>query len=262
MTPRPAGRRVFFYYRRSFPWYAAAMVELQSSPPLFPIPYVEGRLRVRRLGSADYVPVWQAMQAFTAARDADSGDELWLVEHPPVFTLGLNAKSEHLLVPGDIPVVQVDRGGQVTYHGPGQLVAYTLLDLRRLGLGPRQLVVALEQGVIALLADYGIAAIGRRDAPGVYVNGAKLAALGLRVRRGCCYHGLSLNVAMDLDPFSRINPCGYPGLKVTQLRDLAVAEEGEQLARHLVAKLAEALHLQAEWVEQDPSRVSGGANPL
>jgi len=212
---------------------------------------VPGRLLVRQLGRRDYVDVWRAMQAFTEGRDAGSGDELWLVEHPPVFTMGLNGKPEHLLDPGDIPVVQVDRGGQVTYHGPGQMVAYTLLDLRRLGLGPRQLVMALEQGVIELLAEHGIAAMGRREAPGVYVADAKLAALGLRVRRGCCYHGLSLNVAMDLEPFSRINPCGYPGLKVTQLSDLTVAGEMEQLARRLADKLAESLKLKAEWANRD-----------
>lgn len=210
-----------------------------------------GRLLIRKLGRRDYVPVWRAMQTFTEDRDAGSIDELWLVEHPPVFTVGLNGKPEHLLDPGDIPVVKVDRGGQVTYHGPGQIVAYTLLDLRRLGLGPRQLVMALEQGIIDLLAEHGIAAMGRREAPGVYVADAKLAALGLRVRRGCCYHGLSLNVAMDLAPFSRINPCGYPGLKVTQLSDLAVVGEMEQLARRLADKLAGSLQLKAEWADQD-----------
>jgi lipoyl(octanoyl) transferase len=206
-------------------------------------------LVVRELGRRDYVPVWQAMQSFTDRRDADTGDELWLVEHPPVFTLGLNAKAEHLLDPGDIPVVQVDRGGQVTYHGPGQVVVYALLDLRRLGLGPRQIVTALERGVIDLLAEQGIAAVGRRDAPGVYVDGAKIAALGLRVRRGCCYHGLSLNLAMDLEPFSRINPCGYPGLQVTQLSDLMLVGERQQLTRRLVDKLAGELRMQAVWAE-------------
>lgn len=183
------------------------------------------------------------MQAFTENRDADSEDELWLAEHPPVYTVGLNGKPQHVLDPGDIPVIAVDRGGQVTYHGPGQIVAYTLLDLRRLGLGPRQLVMALEQGVIDLLAEYGINAAGRREAPGVYVNGAKIAALGLRVRRGCCYHGLSFNVAMDLEPFGRINPCGYPGMAVTQLGNLAAVEDGNGLARRLADRLAERLGL-------------------
>jgi lipoyl(octanoyl) transferase len=209
-------------------------------------------LLVRELGRREYVPVWQAMQSFTDHRDADTGDELWLVEHPPVFTLGLNAKAEHLLDAGDIPVVQVDRGGQVTYHGPGQIVVYALLDLRRLGLGPRQIVTALERGVIDLLAEQGIAAVGRRDAPGVYVDGAKIAALGLRVRRGCCYHGLSLNLAMDLEPFSRINPCGYPGLQVTQLSDLMLVGDRQQLTRRLVDKLAGELRMQAVWAEPRP----------
>ena len=216
-----------------------------------------GNLLVRDLGQRGYVAVWKAMQAFTDTRDADSDDELWLVEHPPVYTLGLNGKPEHVLDPGEVPVVAVDRGGQVTYHGPGQIVAYALLDLRRLGLGPRQLVMALEQAVIDLLAEYGIAAAGRRDAPGVYVNGAKIAALGLRVRRGCCYHGLSLNVAMDLEPFSRINPCGYPGMAVTQLAELAVVEDSAGLARRLAVKLTERLGLAGVWAADDPLEVAG-----
>ena len=161
------------------------------------------------------------MQAFTLQRHADTQDEIWLLEHPPVFTQGMNGKPEHLLLPGDIPVVPVDRGGQVTYHGPGQLVAYVMLDLAWLGIGIRRLVEALEQSVIDWLALQGITAKARRDAPGVYVEGAKIAALGLRVKRGCSYHGLALNVDMDLEPFSRINPCGYPGLASTQLMDLS-----------------------------------------
>jgi lipoyl(octanoyl) transferase len=179
-------------------------------------------LRVSGRGLCNYEALWQEMQAFTAARDPDTPDELWWLEHPPVFTLGMNGKTEHLLAPGDIPVIAVDRGGQVTYHGPGQMVAYFMLDLRRLGMGVRQLVDVLEQSVIGWLATRGVVAKGRRDAPGVYVDGAKIAALGLRVRRGCTYHGLSLNVNMDLEPFSRINPCGYQGLPVTQLRDLGI----------------------------------------
>ncbi len=192
---------------------------------------------LRRLGRRDYLPVWQQMQAFTDNRDTDTPDELWLVEHPPVFTQGMNGKPEHLLDPGDIPVVPVDRGGQVTYHGPGQVVAYPLLDLRRRGLGVRELVQRLEFGVIDLLAGYGIEAIGRRDAPGVYVDGRKIASLGLRVRHGCSYHGLSLNVAMDLAPFERINPCGYPGLEVTRTADLGGPTTWDEAATALVPYL-------------------------
>ncbi|MFA7095571.1 MAG: lipoyl(octanoyl) transferase LipB [Gammaproteobacteria bacterium] len=198
-------------------------------------------LIVRRLGRQDYEPVWRAMQAYTDTRTAESPDKLWLLQHPPVFTQGLNGRPEHLLDPGAIPVIQVDRGGQVTYHGPGQVVAYVLLDLKRRGLGVRELVTTLEQSVIDLLADYGIDAQARRDAPGVYVAGRKIASLGLRVRRGCSYHGLSLNVAMDLAPFRRINPCGYQGLEVTQLAELGgptdTAAVEEALLSHLVRLL-------------------------
>ncbi len=203
-----------------------------TSPPL-PDP----RLHVRRLGRTDYRPTWEAMRAFTDARDAGTPDELWLTEHPPVFTQGQAGRAEHLLDPGDIPVVPIDRGGQITYHGPGQILAYLLLDLRRRNLGVRELVERMEQSVIALLAEYGIAAHGRRDAPGVYVGAAKIAALGLRVRHGRCYHGLALNVDLDLEPFSRINPCGYPGLAVTRLTDLGGPADleavGSRLAEHL-----------------------------
>ncbi len=172
---------------------------------------------VRQLGRVGYESAWRAMQAFTDARDVGTPDELWLLEHDPVFTQGLNGKAEHLLAPGDIPVVGIDRGGQVTYHGPGQLVMYALVDLRRRGIGVRELVVALENPVIALAARHGIRATGRREAPGVYVGSRKLASIGLRVRRGCSYHGLALNVDMDLEPFRRINPCGMAGLAMTQL---------------------------------------------
>ncbi len=172
---------------------------------------------LRRLGRVAYAPTWRAMQAFTDARDEDTPDELWFLEHDAVFTQGLNGKPEHVLAPGDIPVVGIDRGGQVTYHGPGQLVMYALVDLRRRRMGVRELVVALENAVIGLAAGHGISASGRREAPGVYVAGRKLASIGLRVRRGCSYHGLALNVDMDLEPFSRINPCGMAGLAVTQL---------------------------------------------
>jgi lipoyl(octanoyl) transferase len=172
---------------------------------------------VRQLGRVGYEPAWRAMQAFTDARDDTTPDELWFLEHDPVFTQGLNGRTEHVLAPGDIPVVGIDRGGQVTYHGPGQLVMYALVDLRRLGIGVRALVVALENAVVALAAQHGIAAAGRREAPGVYVGERKLASIGLRVRRGCSYHGLALNVDMDLEPFGRINPCGMAGLVMTQL---------------------------------------------
>jgi len=197
--------------------------------------------RLRRLGRQSYVPVFEAMRAYTEGRDAGSADELWLVEHDPVFTLGLNGRPEHLLSPGDIPVEQVDRGGQVTYHGPGQIVLYTLLDLRRLGIGVRALVSALESSVIRLLAERGIAAEARADAPGVYVEGRKIAALGLRVRRGCCYHGLSLNHDMDLAPFSRINPCGFEGLEVTSLARLGIRATGAEISLALCGHLCDEL---------------------
>ncbi|HEY9198093.1 MAG TPA: lipoyl(octanoyl) transferase LipB [Gammaproteobacteria bacterium] len=198
-------------------------------------------MQVRHLGRADYEPTWRAMQSFTAARTDETPDELWFLEHPPVFTLGLNAKPEHLLNPGDIPLVQIDRGGQVTYHGPGQLIVYVLLDIARRHLGVQRLVQLMEQAVIDLLAEHGVAAQGRRDAPGVYVDGAKIAALGLRVKRGRTYHGLALNVDMDLEPFGRINPCGYPGMQVTQLHDLGISlgldAVSECLQSHLVRLL-------------------------
>lgn len=175
---------------------------------------------VRRLGRQPYEPVWRAMQAFTDARGPDTPDELWLLEHDPVFTLGQAGRMEHVLAPGDIPLVPVDRGGQVTYHGPGQIVAYPLFDLRRLGIGVRELVTRIEQAIIDTLETWNIVALRREGAPGVYVADAKVAALGLRVRRGCSFHGLAFNVAMDLEPFRRINPCGYQGLAVTQVLDL------------------------------------------
>jgi lipoyl(octanoyl) transferase len=174
---------------------------------------------IKHLGLAPYEPTWRAMQEFTDQRDSSTADEIWFVEHPPVFTLGLNASREHLLSPGDIPVVQIDRGGQVTYHGPGQLVVYPLIDLRRRRLSVRELVVALENAVIDCVAELGVSAQGSREAPGVYVGGAKLASLGLRIRRGSSYHGLALNVSLDLAPFGRINVCGQRGLAVTRLAD-------------------------------------------
>ena len=197
---------------------------------------------VRQLGLQDYRPVWQSMTDFTNQRTPETPDELWLVEHPPVFTQGQAGKPEHLLLPGEIPVIQTDRGGQVTYHGPGQLVAYPLLDLRRLKLGVRDLVTAIEQTIVATLAVYGIEAYPKPDAPGVYVAGDKIASLGLRVRRGCSFHGLALNVDMDLEPFQRINPCGYEGLAMTQMRDLlpeppVLAEVQDQLVMQFARKL-------------------------
>lgn len=199
--------------------------------------------RVRWLGRVDYAPVWREMQAFTDARDARTPDELWLLEHSPVFTQGLNGRAEHLLAPGDIPVVGIDRGGQVTYHGPGQLVAYALVDLRRRRIGVRELVVGLEDAVIALAARHGIEASGRREAPGVYAGSRKLASLGLRIRRGCSYHGLALNVDMDLEPFRRINPCGVAGLEMTQLADFGVEAGVQDVAAALAPLLCESLGL-------------------
>lgn len=198
--------------------------------------------QIEWLGRVEYEPTWRRMQAFTQARATGTPDEIWFLEHPPVFTLGLNGKPEHVLAAGDIPVVNIDRGGQVTYHGPGQLVVYPLVDLKRRGLGIRAMVEALENAVIDTLADFGIEAKSRRDAPGVYTpEGAKIAALGLRVRRGCTYHGLAFNVGMDLEPFQRINPCGYVGMQVTDVRtlggpgDLQAVREALQphILRHL-----------------------------
>jgi len=174
-------------------------------------------LHVRRLGLADYETVWRAMQAFTDQRDETTADELWVVEHPPVFTQGQAGRAEHILTPGEIPVVQVDRGGQVTYHGPGQIVIYPLIDIKRLGMGVRELVSGIEQAIIAVLSDYGIEAGLIEGAPGVYVDGVKIASLGLRIRKGRSFHGLAFNIDMDLEPFQRINPCGFEDLEVTQL---------------------------------------------
>jgi lipoyl(octanoyl) transferase len=195
----------------------------------------------RDLGRADYEPVWRAMQAFTKARDDATADELWFVEHPPVFTLGLAAKPEHVLDAGAIPVVRIDRGGQVTYHGPGQLVAYALLDLRRAGYGVKELVRRLEQSVVDLLAGYRVEGARQAGMPGVYVGGAKIAAIGLRVSRGCTYHGISLNVDADLAAFARINPCGYPGLAATRLADLGVRDTIDAVQQRWQATLLAAL---------------------
>ncbi len=220
---------------------AGAPSELPS-----PLPPIE----LHRLGRRPYEPVWQAMRDLTASRDAATPDQFWLVEHDPVFTQGQAGKPEHLLMPGDIPVVQTDRGGQVTYHGPGQVVLYPLIDVRRARLGVRDLVSALENAVIALLAEYGVAARARPDAPGVYVQTpageAKIASLGLRIRRGGSFHGVALNVDGDLAPFARINPCGYAGMAMTRLADLAdgcsgVEAVGERLADSLARELGREL---------------------
>jgi lipoyl(octanoyl) transferase len=196
---------------------------------------------VRSLGLAPYEPTWRAMQRFTDERDESTPDEIWLVEHPPVFTLGLNASREHLLAPGDIPVVQIDRGGQVTYHGPGQLVIYPLLNLRRRRLGVRSLVTALENAIIGYAGELGVGAESSRAAPGVYVGGVKLASVGLRIRRGASYHGAALNVSNDLEPFQRINVCGYRGLAVTRLADfypsIDVAKAAAGLTPYLLSNL-------------------------
>lgn len=202
---------------------------------------------VRELpGLWPYEPVWRAMQAFTDTRTADTADEFWLLQHEPVFTLGQAGKIEHVLAPGDIPVIPVDRGGQVTYHGPGQIMAYVLVDLRRRGLGVRELVHRIEQAVIDTLADWNILAQRREGAPGVYVADAKVAALGLRVRRGCSFHGLAFNAAMDLEPFRRINPCGYKGLAVTQVLDLGGPASLPVLQSRLVEALSRQLGLRPQ----------------
>lgn len=196
---------------------------------------------IRNLGLQEYEPVWRDMQRFTDTRNSTTADEIWFTEHRPVFTLGINASRKHLLEPGDIPVVQIDRGGQVTYHGPGQLMIYPLIDIRRAGLGVRDLVTGLEQSVIDLAAEYGIEATSRRDAPGVYVAGAKLASVGLRIRRNASFHGMALNVDVDLEPFSRINPCGLPNLEVTDLGRLGAerdpASVRDRLLPHLLLNL-------------------------
>ena len=211
-------------------------------------------LIVRSLGQQPYTETWEAMKAFTASRDADTVDELWCLEHPAVFTQGQAGKAEHILLPGDIPVVQVDRGGQVTYHGPGQLVIYLLINLTRRKQGVRALVDDIEQSIVATLAGLGIDAAPRPDAPGVYVDGAKIASLGLRVRRGCSFHGLALNVNMDMEPFSRINPCGYAGMAMCQVRDFQAGATVADLERRLVKELVQRLgHEQVIHCTDSPS---------
>lgn len=214
------------------------------------------RLGFRELGQVPYEPTWHAMQQFTDSRQADTPDEVWLLEHPPVFTQGQAGKAEHVLFPGDIPVVKVDRGGQVTYHGPGQLVAYLLLDVRRSSMGVRDLVSGIERSLIELLASYGVQAVAKPDAPGVYVDGAKIASLGLRIRNGRSFHGLALNVDMDLQPFQRINPCGYAGMAMTQLRDQVGPIEFAEVSARLRAQLV--THL--DYAEQ--TTLTGGIESL
>lgn len=198
-------------------------------------------LVVRTLGEQAYLETWEAMKAFTASRDASTPDEIWLLEHPRVYTQGQAGKAEHILAPGDIPVIQVDRGGQVTYHGPGQLVVYLMIDLTRHRLGVRALVDVIEQSIVQTLASFGITASPRPDAPGVYVGDAKIASLGLRVKRGCSFHGLALNVSMDMEPFRRINPCGYAGMSMCQISDFAPGAEISEVATILSDELAACL---------------------
>lgn len=207
---------------------------------------------IHSLGLVEYLPIWDAMKKFTAERTAETRDEIWLVQHPPTYTQGQAGRPEHLLRPAAIPVVKIDRGGQITYHGPGQIVAYLLLDLRRWKINVRELVRLMEQAVIDLFGEFGVAAQGREDAPGVYVGDAKIASLGLKIKHGCCYHGLALNVDMDLTPFAAINPCGYAGLRVTQCRELGItAGIGElqaQLSQNLIHGLRQ--HLETKRHEQ------------
>ena len=216
-------------------------VSQQAEVQLAATSAITEQLIIRELGLQHYTDVWQAMQQFTDQRDSSTTDELWLLEHHSVFTQGQAGKEEHLLFPGDIPVVKVDRGGQVTYHGPGQLVVYVLLDLKRRNLGVRALVTLIEQVLVELLAGYGVSAYAKADAPGVYVDGAKIASLGLRVRKGCTFHGLALNVNMDLSPFSRINPCGYAGMQMIQCKDLGGPQSIAQAKQRIVQCFQQAL---------------------
>lgn len=221
---------------------ARLQVGLVPSPSAASVSITAEPLVVRRLGLVPYVPTWERMRDFTLTRTDNVADELWLLEHPPVYTVGIAGKPEHWpRTDNGIPVVRVDRGGQITYHGPGQLIAYLLLDMRRRGLTIRPLVRQMEQAVINLLADYDIKAHGRTDAPGVYVGAAKVAALGLRVKNGCCYHGLALNVDVDLTPFQAINPCGYAGLEVTRTRDLGINDTKAQIGIRLLQRIRELL---------------------
>lgn len=212
-------------------------------------------IAIRNLGLQDYEPLWHAMQRYTDDRDTATRDEIWFTEHPPVFTLGLNASREHLLDAGDIPVVQIDRGGQVTYHGPGMLMIYPLIDLKRAGIGVRDLVTALEQSAVDLAAGYGIEAAARPDAPGVYVAGTKFASVGLRIRRGASYHGMALNVAVDLGPFQRINPCGYAGLQMTDLATLGGDSDLETVYRKFLPQFLEHLGMSDDNIVEAPAEL-------
>ena len=213
-----------------------------------PMKTIPDKLIIRDLGTQDYEPIWQAMQTFTAERDETTPDELWCLEHPPIFTMGLNGKKEHLLNIKNIPVIDIDRGGQVTYHGPGQLVIYTLIDLKRLNLGVKDLVSAIEKSIIHLLKKYEINARGKENAPGVYVNNEKIAALGLRIKRNKSYHGLSLNIEMDLAPFQQINPCGYEGMAVTQIKDLKPEIDLSRVKNDLVSHLSRLLGYSTDYI--------------
>jgi lipoyl(octanoyl) transferase len=214
----------------------------------FPQPVHVSLPVIHSLGLVEYQPTWDAMKKFTAERTSHTRDEIWLVQHPPVYTQGMAGKPEHLLHSTNIPVIKIDRGGQITYHGPGQIVAYMLLDMRRWRINVRQLVRLMEQAVIDLLAEFGVAAHGREDAPGVYVGDAKIAALGLKIKNGCCYHGLSFNVDMDITPFANINPCGYAGLRVTQACEQGITYSINELQAHLAQNLVHGLqrHLEAK----------------
>lgn len=208
------------------------MESLQLEPDAAPL-----MIKTRYLGVVDYLATWQAMKDFTANRTSQTADEIWLLQHPPVYTQGIAGKAEHLLYQNEIPLIKTDRGGQITFHGPGQLIVYLLLDLRRLKLNVRELVRKMEDAVIGLLQEYNVDAEGRVDAPGVYVSNAKIASLGLKIKNGCCYHGIALNVNMDLTPFSAINPCGYAGLRVTQIKDLGIDDEMTILGQKMIKKL-------------------------
>ena len=198
-------------------------------------------LIIKNLGLQSYLPVWQAMQDFSAQRKSDTNDEIWLLEHQPVFTLGKNGKAEHLLERSDIPLINIDRGGQITYHGPGQLIVYLLIDIKRRGLGVRRLVTLIEQSIINTLADYQLNAYAKKEAPGVYIDEAKIAAVGLRIKKGCSFHGLSLNISMDMTPFKTINPCGYKDLQIVQLadfiKDVQLSQVQEKLLSYLVKSM-------------------------